>query len=357
MMSRCCPKCFEFFLIHPTAVFPTLVKQSALCYTVCMKHSIYAAWFRRRTVQLNAELYAIWRGGGDYLIQIFTLLLVFNKAHSCVIWRGGVPCYFFSAALRRGVLEREAARAFFAIPMAGEDWGGTTPLLPKRKHSLECRFPPQTPLFPQHAFSFFMEIYFACTAWGLPCNALPQEVSTSEDNAFVRVKQLVAARTVQSDRLRSKRSGNECRAIRAAFVSHVPQDPGLWEKRTAFCGEVGSVRKFVPRVRQVRILCNKFFPRVQRDAGASGNSFPAFNETLARAEIPSQRSTRHWRGRKLFPVSQQDTGAGGNSFPSVDRTPARAEIPSRQSTRRWNERKFFPVRPSVRKTHQQQTAA
>ena len=62
---------------------------------------------------------------------------------------------------------------------------------------------------------------------GLPCNALPQEVSTSEDNAFVRVKQLVTARTVQSDRLRSKRSVTECRIICAAFGLHAPKNPHI----------------------------------------------------------------------------------------------------------------------------------
>ena len=188
------------------------------------------------------------QGGGDYLIQIFTLLLVFNKAHSCVIWRGGVPCYFFPQPCGGALEGRENLCFRSGVP----------------------------PLPSPHPFP--------------------------------------------------ARSGNECRAIRAAFISHAPQDPGFWEKRTAFCGEVGACGNLFPAFDKQAKTAGDFFSASDKHESCATNSFPAFNETLARAEISSRQSTRRWNARKFFPVSRRDAGVSGNSFPALNETLARAEI-------------------------------
>ena len=69
-----------------------------------------------------------------------------------------------------------------------------------------------------------------------------------------------------------------------------------------------------------------FLPAFDKHESCATNSFLAFNEMPARAEIPSRHLTERRCGRKFLPVTQQDAGTRGNSFPDSDKTPARTEI-------------------------------
>ena len=247
---------------------------------------------------------------------------------------------FFSRSPAAGSFGAGSRSCFFCHSHGGGRLGRNNPSTSEAEAFFGMPFPSPNPSLSPARFFFFYGNLFCLHGLGasLQCVAAG---SFNFRGQRIRPRQATCCGADSSIRpfakqtVRKRMSRHSCgiRFTCAPRPRIVGEENGfLWGGRE--CAEICSPRptstNFVQQILSPRSTRRwrerKFLPRVQRDAGAGGNSFPAFNETLARAEIVSRQSTRHWRGWKFFPVSRQDTGASGNSFPSVDKTLERAEI-------------------------------